>query len=103
MFLVGLTGGIATGKSTVSKLLSEAGVEVIDADLIARQIVEPGKKAWKGIRREFGSRVFHDDGTLDREKLGQVCRTLRSTHNVRVKVDDIRQCGSYTVESDGLV
>ena len=74
MFLVGLTGGIATGKSTVSKQLTDAGIEIIDADIIARQVVEPGKKAWKEIRREFGSQVFLDDETLDREKLGQVRR-----------------------------
>ena len=72
MFLVGLTGGIATGKSTVSRLLLDSGVEVVDADLIARQIVEPGKTAWRKIRLEFGPQVFREDDSLDREKLGQV-------------------------------
>ena len=72
MFLVGLTGGIATGKSTVSRLLLDSGVEVVDADLIARQIVEPGKTAWRKIRLEFGPHVFREDDSLDREKLGQV-------------------------------
>ena len=73
MFLVGLTGGIATGKSTVSRLLLDAGVDVIDADLISRQIFEPGKRAWLKIRDEFGPDVFNDDESINREKLGQVC------------------------------
>ena len=72
MFLVGLTGGIATGKSTVSKLVLECGVEVVDSDVIARQVVEPGKRAWRKIKEEFGSEVFCQDETLNREKLGQV-------------------------------
>ena len=50
MFLVGLTGGVATGKSTVGKMFLELGVPVIDADLMARKIVEPGRPAWKKIR-----------------------------------------------------
>ena len=72
MYLVGLSGGIATGKSTVSRMLAESGVEVVDADVIARIVVEPGKPAWKKIRQEFGDEVFNEDETLDREKLGQV-------------------------------
>ncbi|XP_052096114.1 dephospho-CoA kinase domain-containing protein-like isoform X1 [Mytilus californianus] len=76
MFLVGLTGGIATGKSTVSKILSEeCGCLILDADLIAREgdkIVLPGTKAWKIIRKQFGDEVIHDNGELDREKLGQI-------------------------------
>ena len=50
MFLVGLTGGVATGKSTVGKMFLELGVPVIDADLMARKVVEPGRPAWKKIR-----------------------------------------------------
>ncbi|XP_037800029.1 dephospho-CoA kinase-like [Penaeus monodon] len=72
MFLVGLTGGIATGKSTVSLMMKELGVPVVDADLIARQIVEPGKKAWKKIRQVFGEEVFLESGEIDRAKLGAV-------------------------------
>ena len=50
MFLVGLTGGVGTGKSTVSSMFRELGVPVVDADLIARQIVEPGRPAWHKIK-----------------------------------------------------
>ncbi|XP_042880028.1 dephospho-CoA kinase-like [Penaeus japonicus] len=72
MFLVGLTGGIATGKSTVSLMIRELGVPVVDADLIARQIVEPGKKAWKKIREVFGEEILLESGEIDRAKLGAV-------------------------------
>lgn len=50
MYLVGLTGGVATGKSTVSNMFRELGVPVIDADAMARRIVEPGRKAWRAIK-----------------------------------------------------
>ncbi|KAI1289469.1 Dephospho-CoA kinase domain-containing protein [Halotydeus destructor] len=72
MFLVGLTGGIATGKSTVSKIMTEEGVPVVDADLIARQVVEPGKPAWLAIKNKFGLEVLTESGSIDRAKLGQL-------------------------------
>ena len=70
--LVGLTGGIATGKSTVSALLRQLGCEIIDADLLAREVVEPGQPAWTTIVAEFGQDVLTGDGTLDRKKLGAI-------------------------------
>jgi len=70
--LVGLTGGIATGKSTVSTLLRELGCVIIDADLLARQVVEPGQPAWTTIVAEFGRDVVTADGALDRKKLGAI-------------------------------
>jgi dephospho-CoA kinase len=70
--LVGLTGGIATGKSTVSTMLRGLGAEIIDADLLARQAVEPGQPAWREIVEEFGRDVLSPDGTLDRKKLGAI-------------------------------
>ncbi|XP_041367151.1 dephospho-CoA kinase domain-containing protein-like [Gigantopelta aegis] len=72
MFLVGLTGGIATGKSTVCKRLIELGCPVIDADQIARDVVLPGKSAWYKIRSYFGPDVFYNDGMLNREKLAHI-------------------------------
>jgi dephospho-CoA kinase len=73
MYLVGLTGGVATGKSTVAQMLSSLGVAVIDADAMARRVVQPGKRAYKKIRREFGDAVFHpDSGELDRVKLREI-------------------------------
>jgi dephospho-CoA kinase len=70
--LVGLTGGIATGKSTVSELLRQLGCEIIDADRLARDVVEPEQPAWKQIVADFGRGVVNADGTLDRKKLGAI-------------------------------
>ena len=72
MLLVGLTGGIASGKSTVSAMLAERGAEVIDADHIARQVVMPGMPAWCKIRDHFGPGVLHPDGQLDRQALADM-------------------------------
>jgi dephospho-CoA kinase len=69
--LVGLTGGIATGKSTVAETLRSLGAEVIDADQLARDVVAPGESALAEIMREFGD-VRNADGTLDRKKLGAI-------------------------------
>ncbi|XP_041478509.1 dephospho-CoA kinase domain-containing protein-like [Lytechinus variegatus] len=72
MFLVGLTGGIASGKSTVSNMLRDLGCVIIDADKIAREVVEPGRPALELIVRHFGKSVLQGDGTLDRAKLGSI-------------------------------
>jgi dephospho-CoA kinase len=68
--LIGLTGGIACGKSTVSGILREMGLPVIDADQIARDVVRPGEPAYDEIAAEFGKDIIAGDGTIDREKLG---------------------------------
>ena len=70
--LVGLTGGIATGKSTVSAILRGLGCEIIDADLLAREVVEPGQPALATIAAEFGPDVLGPDGRLDRKRLGAI-------------------------------
>jgi dephospho-CoA kinase len=69
---VGLTGGIGAGKSTVSALLAERGAVVIDYDLLAREIVEPGQPGLLAIRERFGDGVILADGTLDRPALGAI-------------------------------
>ena len=71
-FLVGLTGGIATGKSTVSAMFAHLGAKVIDADLLAREVVMPGQPALAEIVAEFGEGVLQPDGHLDRKKLGAI-------------------------------
>lgn len=68
--IIGLTGSIASGKSTVSKMLAEKGYPIIDADLVARQVVEPGSETLKKIGDLFGDEVIKPDGTMDREKVG---------------------------------
>jgi dephospho-CoA kinase len=72
MILVGLTGGVATGKSTVAKMFKRCGAAVINADLLARQVVEPGKPAWRAIVKLFGKTVLNQDRSLDRQALGSI-------------------------------
>ena len=71
MYLIGLTGGIASGKSTVARRLVEHGAVHIDADHLARRVVEPGSPALAAIVEQFGAQFLRADGTLDREKLGK--------------------------------
>jgi len=68
---VGLTGGIGSGKSEVSKRLAEQGAVIIDADLIARQVVQPGTPGLAQVADAFGPEVLRADGTLDRDNLGE--------------------------------
>jgi dephospho-CoA kinase len=70
--LVGLTGSIATGKSTVSRMFAHLGARVLDADLLAREVVMPGQPAYLKIVEEFGQGVVQDDATLDRKALGAI-------------------------------
>jgi dephospho-CoA kinase len=70
--IIGLTGGIASGKSTVSDMLRALGAHVIDADQVARDVVAPGTPALAEIQARFGSEVLQPDGALDRKKLGAI-------------------------------
>lgn len=72
MKCTGLTGGIATGKSTVASMLRELGAKIIDADQLAREIVEPGQEAWKEIIEAFGKEILCTDKSIDREKLRKI-------------------------------
>ena len=80
MIITGLTGGIASGKSTVADVFKRAGAVVIDADVIARRVVEPGQPAWQAIVSHFGREVLYADRTVNRARLGELVfndRTLR--------------------------
>lgn len=70
--LLGVTGGIASGKTTVANMLAELGAPIVDFDLIARKVVEPGQPALKEIVEYFGTQVLQQDGTLDRKKLSEI-------------------------------
>jgi dephospho-CoA kinase len=72
LLLVGLTGGIGAGKSTVAELLTRKGAVVVDADEVARAVVEPGQRAFDAIVERFGPEVVAADGTLDRAALARV-------------------------------
>lgn len=69
MYIIGLTGGIGTGKSTASAYLKSLGARVWDADEAARTVVEQGQEGWKAVRREFGAEYFDSAGNLLRQKL----------------------------------
>ena len=72
MIVVGLTGGVATGKSTVAKMFKQCGAVVIDADELARDVVKPGKPAWHAIVNTFGKTILTSDRTINRQALGAV-------------------------------
>lgn len=72
MRLIGLTGGVATGKSTVANLFKTCGAVIIDADDLARQVVQPGKPAWRDIVRVYGEQVLESDRTINRPALAKI-------------------------------
>ncbi|HJU73296.1 MAG TPA: dephospho-CoA kinase [Gemmatimonadaceae bacterium] len=86
MLIVGLTGNIASGKSTVARLLSERGATIIDADVLARRTVDPGTPAHAAITERWGNAVLAADGTIDREALRRVVfgdpRELEALNNI---------------------
>jgi len=72
MKVIGITGNIASGKSTVARMFEALGARIIDADEIARIVVEPGAPAWKEIVGEFGKDILEPGGTIDRKRLGDI-------------------------------
>jgi dephospho-CoA kinase len=86
MKVFGLTGGIGMGKSTADKLLRERGVPVVDTDIIARQLVEPGEPALEEIHKAFGSAVMDGEGRLRRDELAKI---VFSDSAARKKLEDI--------------
>src|SRR5690348_12505829 len=72
MLRVGLTGGIGSGKSTVAGRLAELGAVVVDADVLAREVVAPGSEGLRAVAERFGDDVLDDDGALNRPALGAV-------------------------------
>ncbi|MEY4060394.1 MAG: hypothetical protein RIQ31_56 [Actinomycetota bacterium] len=86
MFLVGLTGGIAAGKSTVAELWASLGAEVIDADDLARRVVEPGSEGLGQIVETFGAKVLNPDGTLNR---GELAKLVFHDFALRKKLESI--------------
>jgi dephospho-CoA kinase len=105
---VGLTGGIASGKSTVADMFAELGVAVIDTDIIAREVVVPGQPALEEIRQAFGESMIEDDGTLDRNAMRRLVfrdpdarRRLEAILHPRIQQETKRQsdeaCGAYQI------
>jgi dephospho-CoA kinase len=72
VLVVGLTGGIGSGKSVVSDMFESLGIDIVDADIVAREVVEPGKPALQSIAKQFGDEVLLIDGSLNRQKLRDI-------------------------------
>lgn len=85
-FRVALTGGIASGKSTVAEMFADLGIAIIDTDIIAREVVEPGQPALEDIRRRFGDAVIDGEGNLDRRALRKL---IFSDDNAREDLESI--------------
>jgi len=113
MLLVGLTGNIASGKSTVAQLLSERGATIIDADVLARRAVERGTRAFDAIARRWGTSVLTPDGQLDRTALRRVvfgnAKELEALNDIvhpeverlrEVRIDEARGRGDRIVVCD---
>jgi dephospho-CoA kinase len=108
--VIGLTGGIASGKTSVAALLQRLGAAVIDADQLAREIVEPGEEALAAIAAAFGAKVLNSDGTLNRAALGETVfadqaarRTLEAITHPAIKrlaeqrLAGLKEAGEETV------
>ncbi len=72
MYVIGLTGGIGSGKSTVAKLLEQQGAAILSADRVGHEVYRPGRPAWQEIVDAFGREIVAEDGTIDRQKLGAI-------------------------------
>ena len=98
MFVLGLTGGIGSGKTAASDYFASLGILVVDADIVAREIVEPGKPAWQAIKDRFGNDALLEDGALNRAWLRQKVfaepderQWLESQTHPRIRDEIIRQ------------
>lgn len=110
MHVIGLTGGIASGKSLVAAFLKQLGAEIIDADAVGHQVIMPGKPAYGDLIETFGRAILNEDGTVDRKKLGAVVfddpeklRLLNKITHLRIfieieeKLNSIRGALPHTV------
>lgn len=110
MKVAGLTGGIGSGKSTVAGMFVNLGARLIDADLLARQVVKPGEKAWNDILETFGNKVFQENGELDRDALAQIIfkdpdarRKLNSITHPRIGEEIVRLLDEYRAQDAAVV
>lgn len=108
--IIGLTGSIASGKSTIAEMLKSYGFPIVDADLVARQVVEPGSETLTKIAEAFGPEVISADGTMDREKVGAIIfhdpeqRTvLNSIIHPAIRAEMIRQRDEHVANGEQVV
>jgi dephospho-CoA kinase len=97
MLKIGLTGGIATGKSYVLSVLSELGCEVIDADTMAHRVIEPGRPAYLEIINQFGHEMLNEDGSINRAALGAIVFTNK---NARERLNAIVHPRVYEAQAE---
>ena len=108
--IIGLTGSIASGKSTIAGMLKELGLPIVDADLVARQVVEVGSPTLAKIAEEFGEDVLLPTGEMDRAKVGAIIFSdeqkrlqLNSIIHPAIRAEMIRQRDAYVVEGKDVV
>jgi dephospho-CoA kinase len=108
--LLGVTGGIASGKSTVARMLEELGAPIIDFDLLSRIVVEPEKPAWQEIVSYFGEQVLLPDKTLDRKKLSEIVfrdpekrKKLEGFTHPRIHQEFVRRVQEYTARDPEVI
>jgi len=116
MKVIGLTGGIGSGKSTVSRFLEELGAVTIDADKVGHEAFKPGTETWREVVAAFGKEILNPDGEIDRQKLGKIvfsdsqalARLNQIVHPriyalVKAKIEDYRRWGVVVLEAPLLL
>lgn len=100
--IIGLTGSIASGKSTVAKMMRDLGLPIVDADVVARDVVEPGTETLKMIVQQFGADILLEDGHLNRPKLGDIIfhesakrKMLNDIMHPAIRAEMLRQRDAY--------
>jgi len=108
--LLGITGGVASGKSTVSRMLEELGAPAIDFDILARRVVEPGREAWTDIVNYFGRQVLREDGKINRKKLSDIVfqdlekrKKLESFTHPRIHEEFLREVENITSKDPNAI
>lgn len=114
--VIGLTGGIASGKSTISSILKELGAYIVDADIIARSVVQKGEKAYNEIVQHFGRKILMANGEINRKKLGHIVfsdseklKLLNQiTHpeiigRIKDKVEEYKDVGAKVIVIDAAI
>jgi dephospho-CoA kinase len=114
--MIGLTGGIGSGKSTVSRFLAELGAVIIDADEVGHEVYRPDTETWRELVKTFGNRILAEDNTIDRKKLGTIVFSDRQelkrlndiihpqiTRILKNRIDDYRRKGAKVIVLDAPV
>ena len=94
MKVIGLTGGISSGKSTVSQFLAELGAVIIDADKIGHEVLKPDSEVWREVVAAFGRQIITANGAIDREKLGEI---VFSNSEARARLNQIMHPRMYNL------